>query len=317
MAYQGVVFFAFLAITIYKACPEFLYDHNQYDAVFTSLIDYFLVSSGQVKSFLINARGVSVPAVGTHYYKGYFYVRGVRTAYRATFIKNKETVGDREVESYDVKVNSYWYNSEQVFRNLKSSFCALENNTVEILHISTASYKMDVRSLQLRYHTPKQHQRQVADNTIERFVEKGNVCILLHGPPGTGKTTTAHVVKKLLDSKLNKKTQLYHNFDPSTSVDVATILESAKHAPTIIVIDEIDGHFKTALSNDRGINVNPRSTSVDGKQAFNGMLDLIKGTYNVILIATSNEDASGLESTYTAFMRRFDDCVYMDRMTEQ
>jgi len=275
------------------------------------------MSSNQITSFLTNARGLSVPAIGTHYYRGHFYNNGVKKAYKATFIKKRETVGDREIETYNVKVNSYWYDSTRVFQTLKNSICAVENNTVEILHISTASYKMDIRSLQMKYYTPKQHQRTVADDIVQRFEQNGNVRILLYGPPGAGKTTTAHVVKKTLDLKMNKKTQLYHNFDPSTAVDIATILESAKHTPIIIVIDEIEQHFKTVLSDEKGNRFNPKSTYVDSKQAFNNMLDLIRGTYNVILFATTNTHVTSLKRDYEVFMRRFDDFVYMDKQTER
>lgn len=326
MPYQGLLFAAFLVSVIATSymdgqLGDLIYDHNQFDAVFTSLLDQFLIKSEQITSFLVDSRGRTVPSVGTHKYTGHLNVHGKKEEYRAFFVKSKETVGDQEVITYDVQVNGCWYDSGRIFRAIKDSIIKLENNTIEVLHISTASFKMDVRSLCMDYRTPKPHQKQAANEIVKRFKRDGNVGVLLHGPPGTGKTTTAHVVKKSLDQDkgLNMKSQLYHNFNPSTTVDVATILESAKHAPVIIVIDEIDQHFKTAITEGKGPKLNPKPTYVDSKQSFNGMLDLIRGTRNVILVATTNAEIEVLQNTYPSFMRdgRFDDHVHMGTKTSR
>lgn len=324
MAYQGLMLAVFIAVAIYKSyndgqLSDLIYNYYQFDAIFTNLIDHFLINSEQITSFLVDARGRTVPAIGTHVYNGHLSAGGAKEAYRAIFIKSKEVVGDQEVITYNMQINGCWYDGGRIFRTIKNIICSLEQNTIEVLHISTASYKMDVRSLYLDYRTAKPHQIQAANSIMKRFNDHGNTGVLLHGPPGTGKTTTAHVVKKLIDTKLNKKAQLYHNFNPSTSVDVATILESARHAPVIIVIDEIDHHFKDTISENKKIKLNPKPTYVDSKQAFNGMLDLIRGTRNVILIATTNADIEDLKSTYPSYIRtgRFDDHILMTKKTQR
>jgi DNA replication protein DnaC len=317
MGYQGIMFMLMVGSVLYKIISDeqltgMIYTQLHFDQIYTALIDKFLMDTHLVVNTILNAQACNVPALGYHSYYG--SLPG-KKKYGVTFIKQERMLGNIDITTYSLKVNGLWYDSRKIIPHIQSMILVHDSTTVQVLHISTATFKTDIQSLSLIYHQPMEHQLHAADTIVKLFMKNNNAGALLYGPPNTGKTTTAHVLKKLLDKKTNTPAQLYYNFNPSISgVDIATILVNARHNIIIIVINEIDQHFANSLS-EQNKKFNPKSSYTDSKQAFSDMIDLIRSTKNVILIGTTNNNADDLSRMYRSFTRKGRFCSHIHMHT--
>jgi transitional endoplasmic reticulum ATPase len=129
--------------------------------------------------------------------------------------------------------------------------------------------------------------------------------VLLHGPPGTGKTLLSRAVAEELGANVMKlpATELVGTYSGETEANLRSLFnEASHHAPTIIVIDEID-----VITTSRG-----RLASQGDIRATTQLLTLMDGLEEVdgvVLLATTNR----VEAIDEAFRRpgRFDEEIYI------
>lgn len=120
--------------------------------------------------------------------------------------------------------------------------------------------------------------------------------IILHGPPGTGKTQMMRIISDETDAELYKvkPNDIYSKLVGETEQNVTDLFNKARETePSLILLDEIDAYLS-----DRG-NVNGTESS---KRAVNTMLTELDGLNdlgNVMVVGTTNR----LEDVDDAFRR--------------
>lgn len=109
--------------------------------------------------------------------------------------------------------------------------------------------------------------------------------LILHGPPGTGKTTVAQIIAKETGRRLfGKNAGTFQTvYQASEVASLKNLFDTAKRygKPCIVFIDEIDG-IMSQLSHTSKQDNNKTL------KALIGHLDEIKGNTNIYVIATTN-----------------------------
>ncbi len=129
--------------------------------------------------------------------------------------------------------------------------------------------------------------------------------VLLYGPPGTGKTLLSRAVGQELGANVMKlpATELVGTYSGETEANLRSLFsEAAHHAPTLIIIDEID-----VIATSRG-----RLASQGDIRATTQLLTLMDGLEEVdgvMILATTNR----IDAIDEAFRRpgRFDEEIYV------
>jgi transitional endoplasmic reticulum ATPase len=129
--------------------------------------------------------------------------------------------------------------------------------------------------------------------------------VILHGPPGTGKTLLSRAVAAELGANVAKMgaTELVGTYSGETEANLRSLFsEASHHAPTLIIIDEID-----VIATNRG-----RLASQSDVRATTQLLSLMDGLEEVdgvVVLATTNR----LDAMDEAFRRpgRFDEELYI------
>lgn len=141
----------------------------------------------------------------------------------------------------------------------------------------------------------------IKSNTIDPCMPKK---ILLHGPPGTGKSTLAKSISKILGnvSLLHVSIDQIENkfYGEGLKILRSVFTLSNKIAPCVIFFDEVDG-----IMNNRSENDQSHTTSL--KTTFLTCIDEMKHR-QIYLIAATNRPST----IDTAFMRRMDIHMEMD-----
>jgi len=295
---------------------DFWNSYHEFSSSLTAQIDQILLAApaAEITTQLHTDNGHQVPGLGRHYYYG---TTTLTDGYYITFYKFRRE-SERQVEYY-YECTVWWLwsatNYQRTFDEFITKLHQTSTGQVEVLHISTASYKTEVVTIRKTYHPPTPTQMSICNDILREYQRTGNAAVLLTGAPGTYKSSTARVLKKQYEHRYpGSRVLLYDNFNPSaTGVDIVNIaLQQARtDVPVIIVIDEIDIHFSKALQSATA-NVHGRTTYTDDKQSFNNMLDTIRSVSNVMLIATTNVPYDTLlERGYGVFIRsgRFDDIM--------
>ena len=129
--------------------------------------------------------------------------------------------------------------------------------------------------------------------------------VILHGPPGTGKTLLSRAVGQELRANVMamSATELVGTYSGETEANLRSLFsEAAHHAPSLIIIDEID-----VIATSRG-----RLASQGDIRATTQLLSLLDGldqVDGVVVLATTNR----VDSIDEAFRRpgRFDEEIYV------
>ncbi|ORY16261.1 P-loop containing nucleoside triphosphate hydrolase protein, partial [Clohesyomyces aquaticus] len=138
--------------------------------------------------------------------------------------------------------------------------------------------------------------------------------ILLHGPPGSGKTTLAHALAQKLSIRLaqsfiatnlvevNSHTLLSKWFGESSKLvgklfDTISCISSDETLLTVVIIDEVE---TLASSREKASRANECSDAIRSTNEFLQGLDRMRKRPNVVFICTSNLQ----DNTDEAFMDR-------------
>lgn len=123
--------------------------------------------------------------------------------------------------------------------------------------------------------------------------------ILLHGPPGTGKTAFGHWLAREIDRPLHHKraSDLLSPFVGGTEMQIAGVFDKALRADSILMIDEVDSFLS-----DRAKAVRSWEVTI-----VNELLTCME-SYKGVFIATTNR----LEHLDAASLRRFDLKLFFD-----
>lgn len=129
--------------------------------------------------------------------------------------------------------------------------------------------------------------------------------VILHGPPGTGKTLLSRAVAQELRANVRKlpATELVGTYSGETEANLRSLFnEAAHHAPTLIIIDELDviATSRNRLASQGDIRATTQLlTLMDGLEQVDG----------VVVLATTNR----IDSVDEAFRRpgRFDEEIYV------
>jgi hypothetical protein len=280
--------------------------------VHTGQIDRLLLDNNNntyITTYMYHSTGQRVPGVGHHYYyHGGYYI---------TLTKSEDLIDNVKLYFYLCRVWWLWNTARHndVYVKFSGQLFQSSENEIQTYHISISSYKTEIVAVRKRFSPGNSTQRNICGKLIDEFYRTRNTAVLLFGEPGGGKSFTARVLKKILESEGRAATNvlLFDDFNPSAAgVDIIDVaLQKARpETPVILVIDEIDKHFQKVNSNNNQ-NIHGRVTYTDSKQSFNNMLDTIRSINDVILIGTSNLDFESLQSQYGTFIRhgRFDHLI--------
>ena len=282
--------------------------------------------SCEIGGFDIDAAGNRIPTLGNHRY----YVKEAEEQNNWWFNKSVGLIKVRESDGQNNNtfyVVYFWakYNYESLTVFLRRLFEERIQETRQGDHISYRMKVMDINAQSYDKHTrilytnfngpPTIRQQNVTNNIIQRFHDdpNRNMKAFLHGPPGTGKTTVASFIKKIIVEMMNQNNQpryrlvhMFHNFDPSlrgVEIYEHVLCYATQETPVIIVMNEIESSYEKAIANNT-VHDGQIAYS-DSKTRLNGMLDLISNTKHVITIFTSNtsEDELRAVDEYSSFLR--------------
>jgi hypothetical protein len=158
---------------------------------------------------------------------------------------------------------------------------------------------------------PQKEQQEIITNITTKLAKKKSVIVLLHGPPGTGKSMVSFILAKQLQG-------IYcNNLAPWTAGEslsnIYSYAEPSETKPLILAFDEIDGPLQDIT---RGIPSHKNcKIQVQDKPGWNRMMDEIQmGFYpHLVLIMTTNKSLLFFNTLDPSYMRnhRVDMCVFM------
>ena len=149
--------------------------------------------------------------------------------------------------------------------------------------------------------TPKPHQKAIIDAVIEHQKEHDKTVVLLHGPPGSGKSMIGVFLATQLKGNYCNTLKPWQPGD--TLSTLYSDIEPSKTNPLILVFEEIDGVLLQIHGGIPGHNKIP--IAVQDKSGWNRLLDEIgRGIYpNLILVLTSNRDPEFIDSLDPSYLR--------------
>ena len=149
--------------------------------------------------------------------------------------------------------------------------------------------------------TPKPHQKAIIDAVIEHQKEHDKTVVLLHGPPGSGKSMIGVFLATQLKGNYCNTLKPWQPGD--TLSTLYSDIEPSKTKPLILVFEEIDG---VLLEIHGGIpSHNKIPITVQDKSGWNRLLDEIgRGIYpNLILVLTSNRGPEFIDNLDPSYLR--------------
>lgn len=153
------------------------------------------------------------------------------------------------------------------------------------------------------YNPPYLYQKETAINIISKFkANNNNLNVIICGERGSGKTTTADIIKKILEEDYKSIALLFNSFNPFTRVNYISDIASrcSKCIFGIVVIDELDRHFVQCIQNNKSNSVSTHAQPYIKNEAF--MLDLLDNmdrAQNCINIFTTEKSIQELYNDYT------------------
>lgn len=170
-------------------------------------------------------------------------------------------------------------------------------------------YRYDNREISLPKLEPYENQKIIISETIRIMNEKDSKTsvILLSGPPGTGKSTIATFLAKVLLSQMMDKVHYIDTFNPTTPGDefgkIYRKINPTCNSPLIIVLEEIDIIINKIYNNIPDHKY--ISIQIQNKTGWNIWFDkLDKGFYpHVYIIMTTNKSINYFDELDKSYMR--------------
>jgi len=275
--------------------------HFRITPIYTSRMDSFLRNSNNVILGECEFPG-KTPLEDDHY----LYERNV----------NKEQ-GGREPGIFSTymtltkvrdKTNILYYKAkvslkhgERLINTLRDFLIRENNDTVYAFKIINIVAQPFIQSIELSYHTPFRYQVDTAEKILELYENSRfhNTAVILSGLPNAGKTYTLKVLKKMFDRRYpNKLVRYITNFDPRLIGNDITNLVlnfASAETPAIIFLDELQQTLKYVFEPRDNYAGDNRCRHANDIGSWNGFIDLIRDTPNVILVGATMESFDGLK----------------------
>jgi ATPase family associated with various cellular activities (AAA) len=305
--------FGAMISTLFIELPDYWYDgahyYVSYSSTMTNDIDTLLITApkknvklGPIKVVATNQK---IPDVGKHYY------------YVDKYLDYWHRIGFEKKETKTGETKSYHYLSwfrplhkDAVEEEFEKKLSQIENDTIEVISIDISSYIPELIPLKKICKPAYAYQTRAIKFILSKYnsINNFNVVAMIYGPPGSGKTYTAPLLKRALETQFKgKRTSLYHDFDPTAigvSMDKLILRHVTQVNPAIIVINEIDIFYEFALEKKEAND--PRTQHAKNKNTFNNMLDSIANTKYVIAIYTTEQSPAELREIpqFRSFMRK-------------
>ena len=175
--------------------------------------------------------------------------------------------------------------------------------TISIAERMGSYYNVYFRKRQLKTaFQPRPSQKGVIETIIKQYETTNHVVVMLHGPPGTGKSMIGILLAEALKATYCNSLKPW---EPADSIGyLYGEIEPTKECPLIIAFDEIDGPLVKIHSGavERHKNL---PISICDKQSWNKMMDEIqRGMYpNMILIMTTNKSPEFIRELDPSYIR--------------
>jgi hypothetical protein len=260
---------------------------------FTEIIDNMLTHNSRSKigisSISLNlGKNISGPDLGKHR----FYWKPNSWFHYIYFEKRMTETGHYDYMCY---VSPFQH---ATFMEAMSVIFASKEDQVRAISIDTSHSIPCPMYIERKYEEPYAYQTQGLDKIIKHYYEtknkKGhnvyNTKVLICGEKKAGKTWMGRLLKKKLELDKKQGTQLYDDFNPSSTGSNITrlILQNATVKTNIItLIDEIDTTYRTAIE-DKVLNqYDTRLVHTQNKQTLNAMFEVISDKMFMMALYTT------------------------------
>jgi hypothetical protein len=271
---------------------------------FVDLVDMMLIDDnrGIVKNKIVTSRGRCVPDIGMHYF---CWKEGTSWWNYIKFEKKKD---DDQRSYYMIFAGKY---QKETFTNAVSCMFKTIEGKVRVIHIDTSLHMPFPVFMEKKCKNPKTHQKTAIETIRNKYIENTDktLSVLISGKRGVGKTYCARLLKIFMEENdTDIMVRLYDDFNPAMpgcNANRLVLQNSSKFTPVILVIDEINSAYDSALRPTEETKVE-KMLHTQNKQTFNTMLDSITDTMYTIAIYTTELSPEDLyeNEQYRSFFRK-------------